>query len=120
MHRISNEVLRIGNRPSSGVILLQRLRWLGHTFRMPDQGLPHSVFSAAINQKAGTEIRLETITWWSSNDVAPEDERINKKVSHRWFLSFTWLGTERSRTRMAEYPRGYGQPLVSVALLLFL
>ena len=70
--------------------------------RMNSSRLPKRKFNGR------TEIRLETLTWWSSNDVAPGDERINKKVSHRWFLSFTWLGTERPRTRMAEYPRGVG------------
>ena len=58
--------------------------------------------------------------WWPSNDVAPGDERINKKANRRWFSSFTWLGTERLRTRMAEYPRGDGYQPMSVALLLFL
>ena len=32
----------------------------------------------------------------------------SKKSSNRWLLVFTWLGTERCTTCVAEYFRGYG------------
>ena len=107
--RITNDEVRNrifrdlkSSRRLNQIILGTRLRWLGHVLRMNSSRLPKK-FSLAEPKLGWKRLRGGQVMTWHQGD-----ERINKKVSHCWFLSFTWLGTERPTTRMAEYPRGDG------------
>ena len=100
--RITNDEVRhrIFRDPKSSrrlnqIILGTRLRWLGHVLRMNSSRLPKKFLLAEPKLGWKRSRGGQVMTWHGG------DERINKKASHRWFLSFTWLGTERPTTRMS-------------------
>ena len=69
------------SRKLNQIILRTRLRWLGHVLRMNSSRLPKKFLLAEPKFGWKRSHSGQVMTWHRG---------MKKKVSHRWFLPFTW------------------------------